>query len=192
MGFLLLRHLPSANQEEIYNCTALRIVENVMNGYNGTIFAYGQTGTGKTHTMEGKDDPIDMQGITPRAFRQIFEEIKLSENKEFLVRASFLEIYNEDIRDLLGKQANNKLELKENVDTGVYVKGLTSFVVKVICARVCACVCETYRILDNSTTKKLEEEVKTDDSISVSIRALARSRTSSKSARRTGPWAQRS
>lgn len=88
--------------------------------------------------MEGKDDPIDMQGITPRAFRQIFEEIKLSENKEFLVRASFLEIYNEDIRDLLGKQANNRLELKESVDTGVYVKGLTSFVVKVMCD-ICVC-----------------------------------------------------
>lgn len=141
--------------------------------------------------MEGKDDPIDMQGITPRAFRQIFEEIKLSENKEFLVRASFLEIYNEDIRDLLGKQTNNRLELKENVDTGVYVKGLTSFVVKVMC-NMCVQLGkpEGNIISPSSATREITPIKKRkgeDDPVSVSIRALARSRTSSKSARRTGP-----
>ena len=66
----------------------------------------------------------------PNAFEHIFAEIAQTEGTEFLVRASFLEIYNEEIRDLLAKNPNNKLELKESVETGVYVKDLTSFVVK--------------------------------------------------------------
>ena len=98
-------------------------------GYNGTIFAYGQTGTGKTHTMEGSIEG-ENKGIIPNTFDHIFRHINTTEDQEFLVRASFLEIYNEEIRDLLGKNPQAKLKLKENVDTGVYVKGLTAFVVK--------------------------------------------------------------
>eukprot|EP00164_Ancoracysta_twista_P001307 GFYU01001710.1.p1 GENE.GFYU01001710.1~~GFYU01001710.1.p1 ORF type:complete len:837 (-),score=324.28 GFYU01001710.1:210-2720(-) len=120
----------NSTQRQIYDETARPIVESVMEGYNGTIFAYGQTGTGKTHTMEGKDDPPDLRGIIPNAFQHIFEAIAMAEQKEFLVRASFLEIYMEEIRDLLSKDYKAKLELKEDVDRGVYVKGLTSFVVK--------------------------------------------------------------
>jgi hypothetical protein len=60
---------PNTPQEIVYNSTALPIVESVLEGYNGTIFAYGQTGTGKTHTMEGPDNPTaDQRGIIPRAF----------------------------------------------------------------------------------------------------------------------------
>merc|ERR1719261_2149948 len=71
-------------------------------------------------------------GIIPRAFGQIFEQITTrgGGNTEFLVRASYLEIYNEEIRDLLSKNSQNKLELKESPDTGVYVRDLTSYVVK--------------------------------------------------------------
>ena len=103
-----------------------------MDGYNGTIFAYGQTGAGKSHTMEGIPDPPELRGIIPNAFKHIFDKIGLNarEGKQFLVRASYLEIYNEEIRDLLSKDPKNRLELKENVDSGVYVKDLTSFVVK--------------------------------------------------------------
>ena len=101
-------------------------------GYNGTIFAYGQTGAGKTHTMEGYPDPPELRGIIPNAFKHIFEKISLTQDQttQFLVRASYLEIYNEEIRDLLAKDPKNKLELKESVDSGVYVKDLTSYVVK--------------------------------------------------------------
>lgn len=67
----------NSTQAEIYKETAHPIVESVMEGFNGTIFAYGQTGTGKTHTMEGKLDPEDMRGIIPRAFQHIFEEIEV-------------------------------------------------------------------------------------------------------------------
>jgi len=118
-------------QESVFNDTALPIVNSVIEGYNGTIFAYGQTGTGKTHTMEGKWDPPEQRGITPRSFVHIFQKIAEDTDCEtFLVRASYLEIYNEEVRDLLSKDPKNKLPLKEDVERGVYVKDLTSYVVK--------------------------------------------------------------
>ncbi len=89
-----------------------------------------QTGAGKTHTMEGRPDPPNMRGIIPNSFQHIFEYIANSGNQQYLVRASYLEIYNEEIRDLLAKDPKNSLELKENIETGVYVKDLTSLVVK--------------------------------------------------------------
>jgi len=101
-----------------------------LNGYNGTIFAYGQTGAGKTHTMEGRPDPPHLRGIIPNSFQHIFDYVSSARDQQFLVRASYLEIYNEEIRDLLSKDPKNSLELKENIDSGVYVKDLTSFVVK--------------------------------------------------------------
>ena len=66
----------SQSQEEIYNQTAFPIVESVLEGFNGTIFAYGQTGTGKTFTMKGKPDPPNLRGIIPRAFQKIFQMIE--------------------------------------------------------------------------------------------------------------------
>ena len=62
-------------QENVYNNTAFHIVESVLEGYNGTIFAYGQTGTGKTFTMEGKENPPELTGIIPRTFQHIFQHI---------------------------------------------------------------------------------------------------------------------
>ncbi|KAJ1426240.1 kinesin-like protein, partial [Ochromonadaceae sp. CCMP2298] len=118
-------------QKHIYDTCAAGVVDSVLNGYNGTIFAYGQTGAGKTHTMEGKPDPKQMRGIIPNSFQHIFEATASNtQNQQYLVRASYLEIYNEEIRDLLSKDPKTSLELKENIDSGVYVKDLTSFVVK--------------------------------------------------------------
>jgi len=115
---------PKAQQKQIYDRTAAAIVESVCEGYNGTIFAYGQTGAGKTHTMEGCRDPPELKGIIPNSFKHIFEKIHSDSNakKKYLVRASYLEIYMEDIRDLLAHNPKNKLELKESADSGVYVK----------------------------------------------------------------------
>ncbi|KAK2507333.1 hypothetical protein MC885_005982 [Smutsia gigantea] len=110
--------------EQIYNEIAYPLVEGVTEGYNGTIFAYGQTGSGKSFTMQGLPDPPSQRGIIPRAFEHIFESIQCAENTKFLVRASYLEIYNEDVRDLLGTDTKQKLELKEHPEKGVYVKGL--------------------------------------------------------------------
>ena len=80
--------------------------------------------------MEGRPDPPFLRGIIPNSFQHIFDHISSASNFQFLVRASYLEIYNEEIRDLLSKDPKNSLELKENLDTGVFVKDLTSFVVK--------------------------------------------------------------
>ena len=120
----------TVEQKHIYDTCAASVVESVLNGYNGTIFAYGQTGAGKTHTMEGRPDPPHLRGIIPNSFQHIFDFVSSAQNQQFLVRASYLEIYNEEIRDLLSKDPKNSLELKENMDSGVYVKDLTSFVVK--------------------------------------------------------------
>jgi hypothetical protein len=122
---------PNVTQKFIYETCASSIVEAVLSGYNATFFAYGQTGSGKTHTMEGRPDPPHLRGIIPNSFQHIFEYVASNSSKiQFLVRASYLEIYNEEIRDLLAKEPKNGLDLKENVDTGVYVKDLTWMNVK--------------------------------------------------------------
>lgn len=123
-----------STQRQVYDESAFPLVESVIEGYNGTIFAYGQTGCGKTHTMMGyKDDPAE-RGIIPNAFEHIFGFIDQSDNKQtkFLVRCSYLEIYNEDIRDLLSKNVDSKLELKEDPNRGLFVKDLSQFIVKTI------------------------------------------------------------
>merc|ERR1719281_472657 len=117
-------------QASVYDDTGYAIVEAVMDGFNGTIFAYGQTGTGKTHTMVGKEDDPYLAGLIPRSFEHIFKNINTTPSKKFLVRASYLEIYNEEIRDLLSKNPKQKLELKDHPDGGVFVKDLTNFIVK--------------------------------------------------------------
>uniref|UniRef100_A0A3B4AHM7 Kinesin-like protein n=1 Tax=Periophthalmus magnuspinnatus TaxID=409849 RepID=A0A3B4AHM7_9GOBI len=111
--------------EQMYNEIAYPLVEGVTEGYNGTIFAYGQTGSGKSFTMQGTPVPASQRGVIPRAFEHIFETIQCTENTKFLVRASYLEIYNEEIRDLLGSEIKNKLELKEHPERGVYVRDLS-------------------------------------------------------------------
>ncbi|MDR3582339.1 MAG: hypothetical protein P4L67_03645 [Candidatus Pacebacteria bacterium] len=122
---------PSSKQEDVYVNTAFPIVKNVLDGYNGTIFAYGQTGTGKTFTMEGLDSPPEMYGVMPRAFDTIFSNIQCdnSEKRQYLVRASYMELYKEDVRDLLSMNPKAKLTLHENPETGVFVKDLTTTVV---------------------------------------------------------------
>ncbi|CAI2386785.1 unnamed protein product [Moneuplotes crassus] len=117
-------------QKDIFDETAFPIIENILEGYNGTIFAYGQTGTGKTHTMAGVLDSDEHKGITPRAFETIFKSINIDETKQYLVRASYLEIYKEEVLDLLNKGGVQKLELKEKPGSGVYVKDLSTALVE--------------------------------------------------------------
>lgn len=111
--------------QQIYSDIAFPLVDGVLEGYNGTVFAYGQTGCGKSFSMTGVDDPPEQRGIIPRAFRHIFDAIASSDDAKFLVHGSYLEIYNEEIRDLLGKDVKQRLELKEHPDRGVYVRDLT-------------------------------------------------------------------
>ncbi|EDW73024.2 uncharacterized protein Dwil_GK17320 [Drosophila willistoni] len=120
----------SSNQLDLYVDTARPIVDKVLEGYNGTILAYGQTGTGKTYTMSGNPDSPQTKGIIPNAFAHIFGHIaKAKENQKFLVRVSYMEIYNEEVRDLLGKDVSKSLEVKERPDIGVFVKDLSGYVV---------------------------------------------------------------
>ncbi|CAI4232029.1 unnamed protein product [Auanema sp. JU1783] len=119
----------SSKQKDLYDETFRDLVDSVLNGFNGTIFAYGQTGTGKTYTMEGKASIQDERGVIYNCFDHIFQHISQSRNQKYLVRASYLEIYQEEIRDLLDKDGK-KLELKERPDVGVYVKDLSSSVTK--------------------------------------------------------------
>jgi len=119
----------------IYAESAASLIESVIEGFNATVFAYGQTGCGKSFTMEGpkSDLPIDQNefaGIIPRACADLFDSVALSDSgKKFLVHASYLELYNENVRDLLSDKekgaALKHLDLKEHPDRGVYVKGLT-------------------------------------------------------------------
>ncbi|KAM3922207.1 kinesin-like protein KIF3B [Leptodactylus fuscus] len=120
----------NSKQVELYDETFRPLVDSVLLGFNGTIFAYGQTGTGKTYTMEGLRGDPEKRGVIPNSFDHIFTHISRSQNQQYLVRASYLEIYQEEIRDLLSKDQSKRLELKERPDTGVYVKDLSSFVTK--------------------------------------------------------------
>jgi kinesin family protein 3/17 len=89
--------------------------------------------------MEGKPDPPNLRGIIPHSFYHIFDHVNSTKDQQFLIRASYLEIYNEEIRDLLSKDPKNNLELKENVDSGVYVKDLTAVVVKNVAGGLFCC-----------------------------------------------------
>ncbi|XP_023188759.1 kinesin-like protein KIF11 [Xiphophorus maculatus] len=131
---------PAAKQIDVYRSVVCPILDEVIMGYNCTVFAYGQTGTGKTFTMEGERTPNarftwekdPLAGIIPRTLHQIFE--KLSENgSEFSVKVSLLEIYNEELFDLLSptEDVNERLQLFDDPHNkrGVVVKGLEEVVV---------------------------------------------------------------
>ncbi|XP_044312262.1 kinesin-like protein KIF15 isoform X1 [Varanus komodoensis] len=118
-------------QESVFSSVAKNIVESCMNGYNGTIFAYGQTGSGKTFTMMGPPDSDNfthnLRGVIPRSFEYLFflierEKEKAGTGKSFLCKCSFIEIYNEQIFDLLDS-ASAGLFLREHITKGVFVVG---------------------------------------------------------------------
>uniref|UniRef100_A0A3Q3E3M4 Kinesin-like protein n=1 Tax=Labrus bergylta TaxID=56723 RepID=A0A3Q3E3M4_9LABR len=126
---------PAAKQIEVYRSVVFPILDEVIMGYNCTVFAYGQTGTGKTFTMEGERTPNEqftweedpLAGVIPRTLHQIFE--KLTENgTEFSVKVSLLEIYNEELFDLLSpsEDVTERLQLFDDPRNkrGVVVKGL--------------------------------------------------------------------
>uniref|UniRef100_A0AAR2K890 Kinesin-like protein n=1 Tax=Pygocentrus nattereri TaxID=42514 RepID=A0AAR2K890_PYGNA len=115
----------NTTQEQVYNACAQKIVKDVLEGYNGTIFAYGQTSSGKTHTMEGNLHDSDGMGIIPRIVQDIFNYIySMDENLEFHIKVSYFEIYLDKIRDLLDVSKTN-LSVHEDKNRVPYVKGCT-------------------------------------------------------------------
>lgn len=115
----------ASRQSDVFDFSIRPTVDDILNGYNGTVFAYGQTGAGKSYTMMGTgiEDP-EGRGIIPRIVEQIFTSILASPGTiEYTVRVSYMEIYMERIRDLLAPQ-NDNLPVHEEKNRGVYVKGL--------------------------------------------------------------------
>nr|DAD24097.1 TPA_asm: hypothetical protein HUJ06_025560 [Nelumbo nucifera] len=126
-----------ATQEDIFQLVGTPLVENCLAGFNSSIFAYGQTGSGKTYTMLGpanallhENFPSIQKGLTPRVLEQLFarineEQVKHADKQlKYQCRCSFLEIYNEQITDLLDPNQKN-LQIREDVKSGVYVENLT-------------------------------------------------------------------
>lgn len=119
-----------SRQYDVFAFSIQNTVDDILKGYNGTVFAYGQTGAGKSYTMMGADiDDDDQKGIIPRIVEQIFASILASPgNIEYTVKVGYMEIYMERIRDLL-RPENDNLPIHEEKNRGVYVKGLTELYV---------------------------------------------------------------
>lgn len=115
-----------------YNEVASSTVDDILAGYNGTVFAYGQTGAGKSWSMMGPDLQMrgmegfdhSLGGIIPRSTEDIFEKIQQTEGSEFTVQVSYLEVYRETVKDLLDASKTN-LSVREGKDHTFYVEGLT-------------------------------------------------------------------
>jgi centromeric protein E len=123
---------PHDNNARVYDNAAKRLVRRVMEGYHGTVFAYGMTGTGKTFSMQGTSSS---PGVIPLAITDIFSYIRENPNREFLLRVSYLEIYNERIYDLLsqstpGQVQQEEIKLREDSKRGVYATPLKEEIVQ--------------------------------------------------------------
>ncbi|NXB99334.1 CENPE protein, partial [Orthonyx spaldingii] len=117
----------SDNTQQLYDGVAVPIIQSAVQGYNGTIFAYGQTASGKTYTMMGNEDSV---GIIPKAIQHVFKIICEIPDREFLLRVSYMEIYNETITDLLCDSTKQKpLGIREDVNRNIYVEDLIEEVV---------------------------------------------------------------
>ncbi|XP_021821597.1 kinesin-like protein KIN-7N isoform X2 [Prunus avium] len=109
----------------VYELLTKDIIHAAVEGFNGTAFAYGQTSSGKTFTMNGSEkDP----GIIHRAVRDVFDRIQMISHREFLIRVSYMEIYNEEINDLFAVE-NQKLQIHESLERGIFVAGLREEIV---------------------------------------------------------------
>ncbi|CAO3680266.1 unnamed protein product [Umbelopsis ramanniana] len=114
-----------SDNELLYGKSVRPVIQSTMRGYNGTVFAYGQTASGKTYTMvRTEDEP----GVVPRAVNDVFAIISETTEKEFLLRVSYLEIYNETLKDLLAPDSDD-LRIHEDKKRGVYVSSLKEEIV---------------------------------------------------------------
>ena len=112
-----------STQKKIFENTTKFLLEGVVNGYNATVFAYGATGAGKTYTMLGNDDN---PGIMPLTLSELFNKVKqYSNEREYKLKLWYLEIYNENIRDLLANNSDEYLDLREDPTKGIIVSGIT-------------------------------------------------------------------
>ena len=110
-------------QQIVFDRVAVPVVSSVIEGYNGTIFSYGQTGTGKTFTMIGGQG--DLRGVIPRAAHQIFSHIYTCNSHAFTVKVGFLQIYMEMLQDLISPDAGKSIRIREDPEEGVYLSGMS-------------------------------------------------------------------
>ena len=122
---------PDSTQEDIfYNCSINKLIDSALDGYSVTIFAYGQTGSGKTYTIMGREDSINEKilsndkysGIMPKSINYIWRTVG-SRQEKYYIKVSFLEIYNEQINDLLNI-GNTNLQIRWDQRQGFFVEGL--------------------------------------------------------------------
>lgn len=124
-----------AGQDRVFHDLGSGVVENAFNGYNVCVFAYGQTGSGKTYTMMGNDNTEDELGLIPRICKSLFSKMAASaasteDSTSFRTEASYLEIYNERVKDLLGpSNADHHLKVREHPKDGPYVENLSKHLV---------------------------------------------------------------
>ncbi|KAK4412869.1 Kinesin-like protein KIN-7O [Sesamum alatum] len=111
--------------QDVYRARTRDIVAAAVRGFNGTVFAYGQTSSGKTHTMRGS---MSEPGVIPLAVHDLFDIIQQEMDREFLLRMSYMEIYNEEINDLLAPE-HRKLQIHESIERGIFVAGLREEIV---------------------------------------------------------------
>ena len=147
-----------STQKDVYQIAAVPAVESLISGYNSTIFAYGQTGTGKTYTMEGFSYNYlsPKKGLIPRAIENIFEYIENNSNSDttFIIRITYLQIYNESIDDLL-KSEKKHLSIRESHKKGIYVEGLSEWAV---CSPN-----DIYALLERGAQSRIRAQTKMND-----------------------------
>ncbi|KAL9429121.1 hypothetical protein AB3S75_031015 [Citrus x aurantiifolia] len=150
---------PKAQQRSIYDQAIVPIVNEVLDGFNCTVFAYGQTGTGKTYTMEGGmrnkggDLPAEA-GVIPRAVRQIFDTLE-AQNADYSMKVSFLELYNEDITDLLAQEDYSKsTEDKQKKPISLMEDGKGCVVVRGLEEEAVYSANDIYTILERGSAKR--------------------------------------
>ncbi|XP_071502973.1 chromosome-associated kinesin KIF4A-like [Diadema antillarum] len=123
---------PEDPQEMVYKRVVDNLVDGLFKGYNATVLAYGQTGSGKTYAMGNAynmTDEVNM-GVIPRVIRRIFRDIEEKKDVEIILKVSYLEIYKEDINDLLMPQKKESLAIREDIAGGIRVAGLSEVVVE--------------------------------------------------------------
>lgn len=124
-------HSQFVNQHSVYNDLGTDVVQNAFAGYNACVFAYGQTGSGKTYTMMGDVADDDRMGLIPRICKSMFEQISEGneEGTTYRTEVSYLEIYQEQLKDLLQKQCGSErkdnLKVRHDPNTGPYVEHLS-------------------------------------------------------------------
>ena len=119
---------PNSTQEELYNFGVKEIIDGVLDGYNGTVLAYGQTSSGKTYTMEGLIDDESKMGVIPRMINHVFNFIRNNNDIEFIMKASMVELYQEKIRDLIDTKRVN-LNIRETPSRVIYIENLSEYYV---------------------------------------------------------------